>query len=69
MIAIRKSKPPLPLTKCPLVEDNGFSTPDSNLLKAVKPGDKVKFDAERINGQLVITKIEPTKTAQPMTVL
>jgi hypothetical protein len=24
MIAIRKSKPPLPLTKCPLVEDNGL---------------------------------------------
>ena len=38
-----------------------FSTPDSNLLKAVKPGDKVKFDAERINGQLVVTKIEPAK--------
>jgi Cu(I)/Ag(I) efflux system periplasmic protein CusF len=31
------------------------------LLKAVKPGDKVKFDAERINGQLVITKIESAK--------
>jgi Cu(I)/Ag(I) efflux system periplasmic protein CusF len=38
-----------------------FSTPDSNLLKAVKSGDKVKFDAERINGQLVVTKIEPAK--------
>ena len=38
-----------------------FSTPDSNLLKAVKPGDKVKFDAEQINGQLVLTKIEPAK--------
>ena len=42
-----------------------FSTPDSNLLKALKPGDKVKFDAERISGQLVITKIEPTNRRQP----
>ena len=40
-----------------------FSTPDSNLLKTVKPGEKVNFDAERIGGQLVITKIKPTKRA------
>jgi Cu(I)/Ag(I) efflux system periplasmic protein CusF len=38
-----------------------FLAPDPNMLKAVKAGDKVKFDAERVNGQLTLTKIEKTK--------
>jgi Cu/Ag efflux protein CusF len=28
------------------------------MLKAVKAGDKIKFDAERINGQFTVTKLE-----------
>jgi Cu/Ag efflux protein CusF len=27
----------------------------------LKPGDKVKFDAENVNGQFVVTKIERAK--------
>jgi Cu/Ag efflux protein CusF len=38
-----------------------FAAPDPNMLKAVKAGDKVNFDAERVRGQLTITKIEKAK--------
>jgi Cu(I)/Ag(I) efflux system protein CusF len=34
---------------------------DPAMLKAVKAGDKVKFDAENVNGQFVVTKIEKAK--------
>ena len=33
------------------------------MLRAVKAGDRVKFDAEDVNGQLTVTTIEKTKTA------
>ena len=35
------------------------ATPD--LLSAVKPGDKVRFSAERVNGQLSVTAISKAK--------
>lgn len=38
-----------------------FRVKDAALLDAVKQGDKVKFNAENINGQYVVTKIEPAK--------
>jgi len=38
-----------------------FRTQDPAMLKAVKAGDKVKFDAENVNGQFVVTKIEKGK--------
>jgi Cu/Ag efflux protein CusF len=38
-----------------------FAAPDPTMLKAVKAGDKVKFDAERVNGQLTLTKIQKAK--------
>ena len=38
-----------------------FRAQDPAMLKAVKPGDKIKFDAENVNGQFVVTKIEKTK--------
>lgn len=38
-----------------------FKAKDPEMLTAVKPGDKVKFTAERVNGQITITKIEPKK--------
>lgn len=31
------------------------------MLKAVKVGDKVKFDAEQVNGEYTVTTIEKTK--------
>ena len=38
-----------------------YFAPDPKVLTAVKAGDKVNFDAERVNGQLTITKIEKVK--------
>lgn len=35
-----------------------FRVQDPAMLKAVKVGDQVKFDAERVNGQITVTKIE-----------
>jgi Cu/Ag efflux protein CusF len=38
-----------------------FRVQDPAMLKQVKIGDKVKFDADRINGQFTVTKIERSK--------
>ena len=34
-----------------------FRAGDPAMLKAVKPGDRVVFEAERVNGQITITKM------------
>jgi len=38
-----------------------FRAQDPAMLKAVKTGDKVRFDLEKIKGQFTITKIEKAK--------
>jgi Cu/Ag efflux protein CusF len=38
-----------------------YSARDPALLQAVKAGDKVIFDAENVNGQFVVTKIQKAK--------
>jgi Cu(I)/Ag(I) efflux system periplasmic protein CusF len=38
-----------------------YAVKDPALLTAVKPGDKIKFDAEHVNGQFIVTKIEKPK--------
>jgi Cu(I)/Ag(I) efflux system periplasmic protein CusF len=38
-----------------------FRTQDPAMLKQVKVGDKVRFDADRVNGQITVTKIEKAK--------
>jgi Cu(I)/Ag(I) efflux system protein CusF len=38
-----------------------FRAADPAMLKAVKAGDKVKFDADKVNGQFTVTKIEKAK--------
>jgi Cu/Ag efflux protein CusF len=38
-----------------------FRVQDPAILKQIKVGDKVKFDADRINGQFTVTKIEKSK--------
>ena len=38
-----------------------FRAGDPAILKAVKPGDRVRFVPDRINGQFTVTKIEKTK--------
>jgi len=38
-----------------------YPVQDPALLKTVKAGDKVKFDADRINGQITVTRIQKAK--------
>jgi Cu(I)/Ag(I) efflux system protein CusF len=38
-----------------------FRVQEPAMLKQVKVGDKVKFDADKINGQFTVTKIEKAK--------
>jgi Cu(I)/Ag(I) efflux system periplasmic protein CusF len=38
-----------------------YKAQDPTLLKAVKAGNKIKFDAEQVNGQYTVTKIEMSK--------
>jgi Cu/Ag efflux protein CusF len=38
-----------------------FRAADPAMLKAVKAGDKVKFDTEKVNGQFTVTKIQKVK--------
>jgi Cu/Ag efflux protein CusF len=38
-----------------------FRAQDPAILKTVKPGDKVKFEADRVNGQFTVIKIEKAK--------
>jgi Cu/Ag efflux protein CusF len=38
-----------------------YKAQDPAMLNAVKAGDRIKFDAEQVNGQFTVTKIEKTK--------
>jgi Cu(I)/Ag(I) efflux system periplasmic protein CusF len=38
-----------------------FQVKDAALLKSVKPGDKVRFAAEKVAGAYTVTRIEATK--------
>jgi Cu(I)/Ag(I) efflux system periplasmic protein CusF len=38
-----------------------FHAQSADLLAGVKAGDKIKFDAESVNGQLTVTKVEKSK--------
>jgi Cu/Ag efflux protein CusF len=38
-----------------------FRVQDAAMLKQVKVGDKVKVDADRVNGQITVTKIQKAK--------
>ena len=38
-----------------------FRAQDPAMLKQVKPGDKIKFEADKITGQFTVTKIEKAK--------
>jgi Cu/Ag efflux protein CusF len=38
-----------------------YPVQDPSMLKGVKAGDKVKFDADSINGQITITKMQKAK--------
>jgi len=38
-----------------------YRAQDPAMLQVVKAGDKVKFDAEHVNGQFIVTKIQKAK--------
>jgi Cu(I)/Ag(I) efflux system protein CusF len=38
-----------------------FTVQDAAMLKQVKVGDKVKFDADRVNGKITVTKMQKEK--------
>ena len=38
-----------------------FRAQDVAMLKQVKAGDRIKFDADRVNGQFTVTKIQKAK--------
>ena len=38
-----------------------FKAGEEAMLKAVKPGDRIKFTADKVNGQYTVTKIEKAK--------
>jgi Cu/Ag efflux protein CusF len=38
-----------------------YKAQDPAMLKTVRTGDKIKFDADQVNGQFTVTKIEKTK--------
>jgi len=38
-----------------------FRAQDPEMLKQVKPGDKIKFEPDRVNGQFTVMKIEKPK--------
>jgi Cu/Ag efflux protein CusF len=38
-----------------------YAAPDPKMLTAVKAGDKINFEAEQVNGQYTVTKIEKAK--------
>jgi len=38
-----------------------FRAGDPAMLKSVKPGDRIRFVPERVNGQFTVTKIEKVK--------
>ena len=38
-----------------------FRAQDASMLGAVKAGDKIRFDADKVNGQFTVTRIEKAK--------
>ncbi len=38
-----------------------FKAGDPAMLKGLKAGDKIKFDADRVNGQITVTKLQKAK--------
>ena len=38
-----------------------FAVGDPTMLKTVKVGDKVKFEADRVNGRITVTRLEKAK--------
>ena len=52
---------PLPALDMPMPMTMVYRVADPAMLDKVKAGDKVKFDAEHVNGQFIVTKIEKAK--------
>lgn len=52
---------PIPSMDMPMAMTMVYRVKEPAMLDQVKPGDKVKFDAEKVGGQFVVMKIEVAK--------
>jgi Cu(I)/Ag(I) efflux system protein CusF len=52
---------PLPQLDMPTPMTMVYQVKDPALLENVRPGDKVRFEAEKIGGQFTVTRIEPAR--------
>ena len=52
---------PMPQFDMPSAMTRVYRVKDAAMLERVKPGDKVKFQAEKIGGAFTVTKIEPVQ--------
>jgi len=52
---------PLPSLDMPQPMTMVYRVKDPAMLDRVKPGDKVKFEAENVGGAFTVTKIEPVR--------
>ena len=52
---------PMPSLDMPMAMTMVYRVKDPAMLDTVKSGDKVKFEAEKVNGAYVVTKMEPAK--------
>jgi len=53
-----------PIKKLDMEEDSMtmvFRVKDTAMLKSLKVGDNIKFDADRVNGQITVTAIQKSK--------
>ena len=41
-----------------------FRVKDADMLKSLKVGQKIKFEADRVNGQITVTRIEGAKASK-----
>jgi len=52
---------PIPSLDMPTAMTMVYRVKDAAMLKQVKAGDKVRFQAERVDGAFTVTKIEPAQ--------
>lgn len=52
---------PMPQFDMPQAMTMVYRVKDAAMLEQVKPGDKIKFEAEKLNGAFTVTKIEPAR--------
>ena len=52
---------PIPKLDMDMGMTMNFAVSDPKMLTTVKAGDRIKFDAERVNGQITLTKLQKSR--------